>query len=451
MENGLIMAIKYSSLSGGTTPIGASSLLYSGAAPYGGTSLTGLSLAAGTYAVVLNQANAERGLLTTANNGNFVLDGNRPNYVTLTTTETTFNIGGGISTGYANILLGRSSIKNFAANSNDTIWAAAVDEQANNTFRMRTSTDFVTWVSNTPTNFNSNFYIYVNTRRCGPYVAATRNSTTSNFAFTSDAITWTTASLPGSTYYRAYIHIDYSSSLGKWIVYGDTASSDTPAGACVAISTNGTTWSQVSATTLGFSASGSYLYGCALGATATNKYVAVGTSGGTTPKIAASTDGITWTAPTVPTIAGNTSISGVVWNATIGKYLAGTSVTNTFILSTDGVTWTTQTIDLYAYEQIHTLSNMFWIRSQTASKIAYSTNGTTWNYIKSLESGYYFPENGWVQDDGSQFLPRYNGKGADRFMSTAQDNSSVYGTNKHMLISWEPLTYMVYSTAIATV
>jgi hypothetical protein len=440
---------------GATTPIGATSLLYSGAAPYGGTSLTGLSLAAGTYAVVVNQQNAERGILTTANNGTFNLDGNRPTYVTLTTTETTFNIGGGFSTMYSNISIGRSRIHGITTNTTDSVWISAIDSQANGTYRLRYSTDFVTWLEPTtyPSSFDSNNYIYAQLRRLdgGNFVCLTRNSTGNNFAFTTNGTAWTTATLPGSTFWRGSDNIDYSASLGRWLAFSDPLFNDTPAGGRAAISTNGTTWTEISATTLGFNSSNSYLAGCAIGETATNKYVVTGTVGQTTPRIMSSTDGTTWTSQTVPTIAGNWNIYNVTWSATAQRYVAQTAVNNNIVSSTDGVTWTAQTIDMPGIEFIFEVGGLFWMNSTTSAKIAYSTNGTSWTIVKRAETGNYFPDNGWVRDAASTLYPRRDAKVAYQFMSTAQDNSGQYGTNRHVMISWEPLTYMIYSTNIANV
>lgn len=98
---------------------------------------------------------------------------------------------------------------------------------------------------------------------------------------------------------------------------------------------------------------------------ANSLYVAVGAS-----VCATSTDGITWTARTIP--------AGTYTSLTYGNSLYVAVGTNVCATSADGITWTARTISAGAWLSVAWSASLTLFVANASNKIATSSNGTTW-------------------------------------------------------------------------
>ena len=181
-------------------------------------------------------------------------------------------------------------------------------------------------------------------------------------AYSDDADTWITASLPGSfnsTGENTVAFGQVTDTVARFIVISD-ADQD------VAYSDNGgATWS-VAATALPATGYGEMVYGA-------GKFVAI--NSGTT-SAAYSTDGVSWTGVTAP--ATFAAVTDIVWGN--GKFVA-LGGTNGIMYSLDGVTWyeNALTLPLTATERkLAYGQGTFVITSDDTDQIQYSHDGLYW-------------------------------------------------------------------------
>ena len=181
-------------------------------------------------------------------------------------------------------------------------------------------------------------------------------------AYSNDADTWLTSSLPGSfnaTGENTVAFGQIDSVTARFVVISD-ADQD------VAYSDNGgATWS-ITGTALPATGYGEMVYGA-------GKFVAI--NSGTT-SAAYSVDGISWTGITAP--ATFAAVTDIVWGN--GKFVA-LGGTNGIMYSLDGVTWyeNALTLPLTATERkLAYGQGMFIITSDDTDQIQYSTDGLYW-------------------------------------------------------------------------
>ena len=184
----------------------------------------------------------------------------------------------------------------------------------------------------------------------------------STVAYSNDADTWLTSSLPGSfnaTGENTVAFGQIDSVTARFVVISD-ADQD------VAYSDNGgATWS-ITGTALPATGYGEMVYGA-------GKFVAI--NSGTT-SAAYSVDGISWTGITAP--ATFAAVTDIVWGN--GKFVA-LGGTNGIMYSLDGVTWyeNALTLPLTATERkLAYGQGMFIITSDDTDQIQYSTDGLYW-------------------------------------------------------------------------
>jgi hypothetical protein len=181
-------------------------------------------------------------------------------------------------------------------------------------------------------------------------------------AYSSDADTWSTSSLPGSfnaTGENTIAFGQVAAATARFVVISD-ADQD------VAYSDNGgQTWS-ITGTALPANGFGEMVYGA-------GKFVAI--NSGTT-SAAYSEDGISWTGVTAP--ASFAAVTDIVWGN--GKFVA-LGGTNGIMYSLDGVTWyeNTLTLPLTATERkIAYGQGTFVISSDDTDEVQYSHDGLYW-------------------------------------------------------------------------
>ena len=181
-------------------------------------------------------------------------------------------------------------------------------------------------------------------------------------AYSSDADTWSTSSLPGSfnaTGENTVAFGQIAAVTARFVVISD-ADQD------VAYSDNGgATWN-ITGTALPATGFGEMVYGA-------GKFVAI--NSGTT-SAAYSTDGVTWTGVTAP--AAFAAVTDIVWGN--GKFVA-LGGTNGIMYSLDGITWVANalTLPLTATERkIAYGQGMFVITSDDTDQVQYSTDGLYW-------------------------------------------------------------------------
>ena len=184
----------------------------------------------------------------------------------------------------------------------------------------------------------------------------------STVAYSADADTWSTGSLPGSfnaTGENTIAFGQIAAATARFVVISD-ADQD------VAYSDNGgQTWS-ITGTALPANGYGEMVYGA-------GKFVAI--NSGTT-SAAYSTDGITWTGVTAP--AAFAAVTDIVWGN--GKFVA-LGGTNGIMYSLDGITWyeNTLTLPLTATERkLAYGQGTFVITSDDTDQVQYSHDGLYW-------------------------------------------------------------------------
>ena len=184
----------------------------------------------------------------------------------------------------------------------------------------------------------------------------------STVAYSSDADTWGTTTLPGSfnaTGENTVAFGQITSAIARFVVISD-ADQD------VAYTDNGgTTWS-ITGTALPATGYGEMVYGA-------GKFVAI--NSGTT-SAAYSTDGVAWTGVTAP--AAFAAVTDIVWGN--GKFVA-LGGTNGIMYSLDGVTWIENalTLPLTATERkLAYGQGTFVITSDDTDQVQYSYDGLYW-------------------------------------------------------------------------
>jgi len=184
----------------------------------------------------------------------------------------------------------------------------------------------------------------------------------STVAYSNDANTWSTSSLPGSfnaTGENTIAFGQIAAATARFVVISD-ADQD------VAYSDNGgQTWS-ITGTALPANGFGEMVYGA-------GKFVAI--NSGTT-SAAYSTDGITWTGVTAP--AAFAAVTDIVWGN--GKFVA-LGGTNGIMYSLDGITWyeNALTLPLTATERkLAYGQGTFVISSDDTDQVQYSHDGLYW-------------------------------------------------------------------------
>lgn len=164
------------------------------------------------------------------------------------------------------------------------------------------------------------------------------------------AITW--ASVPS---------FELAPSYAAYLAFSNTS-------ALTAISTDGTTWSQIPSTITGYPRGSSGIY-------AQGQFVVLSNSGG---NAYTSTNGVTWVTRTMP--------AAIQWIGLAygkGTYVAVARSSNSAATSTNGITWTARTIPTVTgnyYASIVYGNGMFVAAPgiNTTDKAAYSTDGITW-------------------------------------------------------------------------
>lgn len=204
------------------------------------------------------------------------------------------------------------------------------------------STDLITWstrsISNSTTlslfarsNSDALIFVYDSTGPSAKYFLAVNDSAATNHIFYStDSVTWTGATLPGTIANNTNRSIAVNpNATNRYVTTVSSSTTNTQ----ICTSTNGITWT--SRTFLGSGYNPDKVV--TNGTTSTNQIYVVHT-GNETAAVATSTDGVTWTSRVTVTGTGD-----VLWFA--NKYwLISNSVTSSdssYSNSTDGVTWTT--------------------------------------------------------------------------------------------------------------
>ena len=186
-------------------------------------------------------------------------------------------------------------------------------------------------------------------------------------AYSEDGITWTATTLPSSA---SWTSVAFGN--GRFVAVNSS-------GTQVALSFDGEVWDVTGTGTVGYS---SVTYGA-------GKFVALAT--GTTTAAASSTDGITWTARTLPASA--TWVSVTHGN---NLYVAVASDSNSGAYSKDGITWTATTIGsadgstVGGYQQVRYGQGVYMATTyqsgvQDYSFVATSENGITWT-VRGVEA-----------------------------------------------------------------
>ena len=195
-----------------------------------------------------------------------------------------------------------------------------------------------------------------------PSVAMVIADGDSTVAYSADADTWSTTTLPGSfnaTGENTVAFGQITSAIARFVVISD-ADQD------VVYSDNGgQTWT-VAGTALPATGYGEMTYGA-------GKFVAI--NSGTT-SAAYSADGVTWTGVTAP--AAFAAVTDIVWGN--GKFVA-LGGTNGIMYSLDGVTWVANTLTLPLTATERKLSygqGTFVITSDDTDQVQYSHDGLYW-------------------------------------------------------------------------
>ena len=188
-----------------------------------------------------------------------------------------------------------------------------------------TSADGITWVNSAnPTGFTRGLTaIYV--APDAQWVVGAVGTGTNHIATSNDGLTWTTRS---SSFTNRVRKLGYSSSLSQYVAVGSGAIR-------IAYSGDAVTWTD--ATTQPFGSIGRGIgYSESL-----MRWVAGGGDGGGTTMVT-STDGDNWSPTT--TQAFSTTGRDVVYSEPLSLYMSGGAGGNAYATSTDGLTWTTPSV-----------------------------------------------------------------------------------------------------------
>jgi hypothetical protein len=356
------------SSSSSSLPAGATSLVYAGNVGKGIGFYT-TSLNAGNY--IINVAPAEGLAYISANSPvnayySDELASFQNQYISLTTTESNFTVGAGLGTGKENRI-------NLNTASGNTYGTPAFQS----TVIIGTSIFFTSWNGSTT---------YVN-----KIVGTTAQTVSSAFA------TYTTTGSPNIAGVSAY-----GNSIGL------LPATDILTNYYFRTVDAGVSWSRVGGAT---TATTQIFFG-----SNTNTFITVANSGNSTSSIYSCTDGVTWTARTVPT-SNAAMYCGVYGNSAF--VAAGAS--GTIISSTDGTTWAARTVAYTNTFRSATFGNGKFLVGGAVNNLtygsaangAYSTDGTTWtitsingrgnqsnpdigSYQLFFANGYY-----WYMDSGN--------------------------------------------------
>ena len=314
-----------SATSGASLPTGATALVASGTASLGFYQTT--SLAAGTYAVVMNP-------YTNKNAG-----------LSVGTTDPTFQ---SFFSTMASSQVNTTTVQNSGA---AYITLAASDTLTVSNANMAVNPRIISSVT-------TGALVSLSASSTGTIVA---NGTASSIGFSTDTITWNSGVTIVTT--AGYYPTSYAGT--NIYLLGQTTTATTSP--LIGYSTNGTIWTY---NTSNLPAGNYSITGFAYdGAT----YVAVSNSI-TTASISTSVNGTTWS---TRYLASTALSGGIVWGSS-GKFVAVGD--NIIVQSTDGITWSTRTPVFSSGESIsyNTSNGYYFIGSNSTLKNKYSTNGTTW-------------------------------------------------------------------------
>jgi len=192
------------------------------------------------------------------------------------------------------------------------------------------------------------------------YVLPSASGTTTDWRTSTDGATWTARTGPGVNAGRS---IGFG--MGIFVVFNSASNMYT--------STDDITWTSHAA---GLSAS----FNCEVIFYGGGLWVAMGQNGSTQDLAYTSTNGTTWTARTVPAIAGYERIAygNSIYVATAGTLWSGS--TTTYATSPDGVTWTSRTLPFTSTVGGLVFANgKFWmLPSNVGTAIWSSTDGINW-------------------------------------------------------------------------
>ena len=276
------------------------------------------------------------------------------------------------------------------------------------------------------------------------------SNSTSGAASSPDGINWTSRSTPAvanSTELTTAIWA--GGSINKFFIGGYTSASNT---VVIHSSTNGTSWTQVSASNITTISGFGGMYATQMIYVPENGTIyMVGYNGNTKAFIYSSTDGSTWTG-TYPSSSLTTGIMSIAYNTTSQLLVAGLYSNSSYSIATssdNGVTWVMRTTDTsYIYNTVvcdNTNNIMVAVpisSSSTLNKVIRSTDGgATWNtisisnyginwyrfmYLPNINVYFLLGSNGWY------YLSSNGGTtwsaGATN-MGTVNNNSSSYLDN----------------------
>ena len=263
---------------------------------------------------------------------------------------------------------------------NGTIWLAAGTH-------IIYSTDGLNWTIATSANsFISSGSIYSTAWGAGKFVVAGKTSGNSGFIiYSSDGVTWS-QSTSGTTLMSAKLDA-YSL---KSIAYGNGIF--VFASQIVIYSVDGITWTESTSGTTA-RGTGNVLVVCWNGSFFLGGGNALG-GGANTGMIIRSTDGITWTNPSVNINSG--VVSDITWNQQ--TFVAGVvNLASPYIYSTDGLTWGNGTGSSFPNSYIGvTWNGTYFVAgggNGGSTRMHYSTDGITWTVSTSGNSVCPVPRN----------------------------------------------------------
>ena len=242
-------------------------------------------------------------------------------------------------------------------------------------FLLMYSSDFVTWstrdfgITTTVPNRTTAISFAYNSSKTNKYIVV--NGTTSSIYYSTDSVTWTSASITGGGNFRFPV-------INPNVTESYVVISSSVAG-YVATSTDAVTWTS---RTTGINVGGQCL--------ATN----FGSTGivyilthnlHTNSNITTSTDGITWTSRESGVFADARAINYInnLWILTYNR-------AEIYSTSTDGITWTTNLWDTSVAKTAAT--NLSWVTDNVlyigtdSDSTKYTTNGTTWTLLRWLSA-----------------------------------------------------------------
>jgi len=204
---------------------------------------------------------------------------------------------------------------------------AAVSRSGNTTGVM-TSPDGINWTTRT-TNTNQWRGICWSPE-LGIFVATAISGSQNRVMTSTNGTTWNVVTLPSSAYNNEWFSVTWSPQLRIFVAVARTGTDR------VMTSSNGTNWNLQTLT--GSSATIEYI--CVTWAAELGLFCAVGV---TSPFIATSPDGITWTSRTASAFLGWVNVT---WSPELGLFVAAsqsTPASNNIMTSPDGINWTSRT------------------------------------------------------------------------------------------------------------